>query len=388
MKLLNFIISLSIPLVAHAEDLASSGDFYPKDAAKTVFVSEVKMTKGLEIGYYKDQAEKVSAEIKNPEKKLDQAVEVEQSDQDEKDPVAKILKEYGDPTAEAAINAKSDAPKPFKAMMAALEAGDEKLAFQYSKQYTRYLNRVQERVNKVTGLVGIAMESQGMLGEDDWQNSPRYAETRSAVAEELELAKLKKEESSVRDLDPKVAAMLDRAKKQEVIDQAKIAKMQGNDQEEDYEPNAKQAQHDQHDNFDEKKARLEVRAAIKASIPADTYGEVDIYFFFRPKDRNSLLILPEVQAVYDKYQAQIKSGKVKFLAVSLDALDGSALGTFTEKNQISFPITSGMSLAKKLEIKGYPTTVFVARNSGKAVYEEGFRRSFYMDEVLGLMQGR
>ena len=139
------------------------------------------------------------------------------------------------------------------------------------------------------------------------------------------------------------------------------------------------------ESIDEGKVREEIRKAI-VNYPVDPYGEVDVYVFLKGDSKNSELMLPEL----DTFSRTIKANeKVRFAALMLDAGKKEELQAIQKKYNLSFELHGGAQMAKKLGVKGTPTLVFVPRNlKKKMVVEEGYRRYFFLDEVLMHMQGR
>jgi len=136
---------------------------------------------------------------------------------------------------------------------------------------------------------------------------------------------------------------------------------------------------------DEEKLREEVRLAVKDRVPQDPFGEVDVYFFFKMDDEGSKLMIPEIESFYKKFSSD---KNVRFMALSLDNPTKEDIKEYSDTYKLSFPIKSGMALAKKLNVSGVPTTLVIPHNaSTRMIVEPGFRRSFYLEEVVSLMKG-
>jgi len=303
-------------------------NFYPQNSAKTIFVDQGKATNSPEIGYFESKNKK--AEIAAIAATIQIKTSENQSSQKQNDkelPKTKdaIAKMYGDPEAEVIVPGREDAPGPFRAMMASLEMGDAELAQKYAQQYVKYLKSVQTRTDSVMALVNKAMTSEGMLKKENVEND-------------------------------------------DSIDIAKLSEAQNTE------------------NFDEEKARKDIRSALKGTVPQDPFGEVDIYFFFQMDDENSRLMLPEIRTFYESIK---DNSKIKFIALSLDNASREDIKEYSDTFDIKFPIRGGMTLAKKLNVSAVPMTLIMTHNSPqKVVVEKGFRRSFYLEEVANLMVGK
>jgi hypothetical protein len=310
------------PTYSHADNVLN---FYPKDAALTVFGSDVETTATPELGYAPATKTKKSEEkdksLEQPAAAAPAPARVTQTLDDVRAELKTpddILKKFGDPDAELTIPGREDAPLPFRGMMAALEVDNRELAQKYAKQYVKYLKKVQTKTDKVMAVVNQAMGEEGMA-------PPNSLDSIENIPDEKDLEQ------------------------------------------------------------DEGKLRQEVKDAVKERVPQDPFGEVDVYFFFKMDDEGSKLMIPEIDAFYASFK---DDSKVRFVALSLDNPSKEDIQEFAETYKIKFPIKSGMTLAKKLNVTGVPTTLIVPHNAtSRMVVENGFRRSFYIEEVVSLMKG-
>ena len=94
-------------------------------------------------------------------------------------PKDRLLAKYGDPAKNTPVLAIENAPAPFKAMMESLQEGQDELAFQYAKQYVRYLGNVQERTTRVQSLVGFAQKKENMIEDGELSNGPALVEDKA-----------------------------------------------------------------------------------------------------------------------------------------------------------------------------------------------------------------
>ncbi len=292
----------------------------------------------------------------------------------------KILSEHGDPKIDPPVNVVENAPKPFKAMMAALEAGEDQLAFSYARQYVRYLKRLQDRTGKVMGFVGLAGEREKMFAENDWQTSQQYDKYRGVLEKDIEQNPAESG-SDVGVLDERTRALLEDAERAEEVGVAKIEArrkaarggVQAAALKQDPKALAQQ----------EAAERLQVRQAMAGKITPAPGGEIDVAMFFSPAETLGVQMLSEIDALYQKVRSD---PRVKFNVYWLGSMhpeqEQKLRGTFT------FPLKDGNDIAKRFKVSGTPSTVYLARRTGRVYVEEGYRRFFYLDEIFGLMQGR
>ena len=273
----------------------------------------------------------------------------------------KILKEYGNPESDPEINVIDNAPKPFKAMMKALDAGEDELAFDFARQYVRYLDRHQQRVSRVTSLVGHAGEAEGVLNSNGWQKDELYGGERHLLDKYREKQEGADEKADVRTVDQRAAAVL--------------ADMKSRGEPTPEKPPVQ---------LDEKAERMKVRAKLAGQVPVDPNGEVDILFFFGTRDDQSAAMFDQVNqlALLTK-----ETENIDIVGLSLTPVPRDLLQKYSAEAKLNFPLIEGGEMARKLKVKRGPTVVFVARNTGKAVYQEGFRPAFYLDEVRKAVQG-
>ena len=272
--------------------------------------------------------------------------EKEDPQADVETPADKILKDFGDPELDPPINVVENAPKPFKAFMSALDSGDKKLAFKYAKQYARYMKRLQGRLSDVVGMVGIAQETEGVTGVEDWQSSPEFNKYRYLLKDDL------KEE------DLEISAEVAKRRSAVEKEQANLELLE--------------------------RAKANEKMAGKA--PVDPKARVDVLFFFSPEGR----FTPQMLAEIDKLRTGFSDDpRVRISAFYVSSAPVQDLAQFQKEHDISFaikPDTAG--LHTKFKIKELPATVLVSPGTSQGVVEEGFRRSFYLDEIIRMMQGR
>ncbi len=321
-------VSIAYSYSAHADNVLN---FYTKDAALTIFGDDVETTATPELGYAPAEKVKLQEEkLKINEKKTAPGVE----------PVAvRVPKTVEEVRAE--LKTPQDILKQFgdpEADMAIPGRDDAPLPFKgmmaalevdnkdLAQKYARQYVRYLKRVqNKTDKVMAVVNEAMGNEG--------------MIPKEQLNLQENLPEPS-----DPKIAE----------------------EQSED-------------------KLREEVRAAVRHKVPQDPFGEVDIYFFFKMDEEGSKLMVPEIQSFYDKVEGD---SKVRFMALSLDAPSAEDIKEYTDTFKIKYPVKSGKILATKLGITEAPTIVFVPHNAPtRMVVEQGFRRDFFIEEVVNLMKG-
>jgi len=274
---------------------------------------------------------------------------------------AELVKNYGAPDEEAPVQAQENAPKPFRAMMAALETGDDELARSYARQYVRYMSRLQQRTTRVVGLMGGAMVREGLMEENSWQDAPEFRNDRNAFQQEKE----NPQGSNTIELSDDAAKLIREAQQLEEGAPA---------------PN-KRIQEDPQANSPEN-----VRAALSGKVPVDVGSKTELLFFFRPYDTQSQEMARNLQAVY---QSALRLGGRDITAIPLEEITPEQEAFFRERTGITFPINpAGSSIAALMDIRSVPATALTSPRLGRVYVVSGVKKPQYVRLVLDMMEGR
>ena len=95
------------------------------------------------------------------------------------------------PDEDPQVRINPEAPGPFKAMAAAYQSGDVKLATRYADQYVRYMVNLMFQVRQLTQMIGEALVRNGVLEEDSWVGVEQYMMKEFADARKKEDASIK-----------------------------------------------------------------------------------------------------------------------------------------------------------------------------------------------------
>ena len=374
-----------------AEKRVSAG-FYEPDSVRDIFSSMMHLNSAPEYEYFPpppppiekpkklqekaaalvkaksgDAAEESkNADSKNSEEKKEK--EPALSEEEAKaDPVkAELFEKYGDPAKKAPITAVENAPTPFKGLIASLEAGRDDLAFQYAKQYARHLRNLNQSTEKVLSLTGTAMQAEGMLGGDEWINSPQFEHDKHWLDEEIAKADSERNEQGL-------------SVKQRAQDMVRAAQR---DEEEPQNQAALTAQPPQV--ADERTERSQTRARLAGRVPIDPGGQVDVYFFLNIRDAQSYQMSAEIEKVFEMSK---KNKAVNIVGMTARPFTAEEESEFRRATGATFPILNGSKLAESMQIRVFPATVFVAANTSRAYVETRLRKFAHMDELIKIMRG-
>lgn len=300
-----------------------------------------------------------------------------------------IVAAFGKPDEDDKLLAEEKAPPSYKGMMAALEIGDEKLAWKYARRYARRIRELSSRSATIMGLTGKAFEREGVLAKDGWQNSPQFAKQQELLEEDLkESGLLKAEESRVAALDPATRAFLKKAEEVEEMEGGGKTSSDGPE----VSSKEVQAAHAASNAatqkatapLSEEQMRAALRQKFVGKVPVDPKGAIGIFFFFRPNDSRSIEMAPQVEQFFRK--AAVLGG-VSFTAMTLEAPNPVEVDAFRRKTGATFAIQSGATFAKRFDLKVTPTMMFLTQTDGKVVVETGPRPEIYLTELLSAMRG-
>lgn len=346
-------------------------DFYRANSASTIFQEKVQLNKKPELQFFNARyVQPKDEEILTPEQ-----LAAEKSAQDPEaqlDTPEDILKAFGDPKENDKILALDNAPDSFKGMMAALQIGNEELAFDYARRYARRMRDLKARSVVGLGLIGNAMQAEGMLSKNSWADADMFAEQKRLREQQADQTQmLDAEQTRISNLDAKTRDFLRKAEEAEEMDGALTA--------------SAASSAEQNQPLTEAQERAQVRRNFAGKVPVDPRGEVQIYYFFRPFDPASLEMVPAIESLY---RSIAKEGGVNFLASPVETITPDEISSYQTQTNSTFPIRNAGRLVREFQVKHVPTVIFYSPNTGKAVFEEGRRSFVYLDEIARLMRGK
>ncbi len=354
--------------------------FFESNSARDVLPTSVLISTSPGIEYFLPARPEPTS---TPESELEHKVNINLQSGENKNPntatsatVESIIAQYGDPKENFPVSPVESAPKPFKGMITAWNAGQPELAYHYARQYARYTRDLKDNNFTMTGLIGKAMEAEGMLPTNSWASSPQFSEI-SRLAEEQnasenEAAKLLNpaENLEISSLTPDQQALLERAKQDELNwEMRKYGELKE-------DPSKKP--------INEKLERERLRTLFRQQLPVAKDGQVDVNVFFRLSDSYSM---PTVRAVQKLFWKHGNNPKISFYGFSLGMATETALFNLRFQD-ILFPVENGVTMARKLNVEKSPTVVFVLPGTSEVIREVGPREFYYLDEMLAVIKGR
>lgn len=361
------------------------GDFWDADDMSDPWKPVPAMQPKAEIQYFVPAKavvkEEPKVEVKRPTDP--KAIDADPNMTDEE----KILAKYGNPDDKPAITPIDSAPKPFKGMIEAINAGDEKLAYRFAKQYVRMTHQLAQIGGHVGSLVNVAKLGEGVENDDTGT-----LRARSSVSD-LELLdedlrrqheaqpEMEEDSGAAAKLDDKVRSLFKKASR-ETNGAAADAEEEGAAVINKPQPAAPQKPEAP---IDERVERQKVRAKYAGTLPVDPKGQVQMYFFLKPIDPQAMKMAPQIQTVANTFA---KDPRVKIIGFTLGQAMGAQVARFRQATGASFPIVDGSAMAQMLQLSVSPTVVLVSPSTGQSFTEFGVRPAYYLEEMVKLMQGK
>lgn len=283
---------------------------------------------------------------------------------------SQIAKEFGAPEEEDQILGDEKAPKAFRGMMHALEAGDKELAFKYARRYTRYLNKLNDRTQLVARISGLGAEVEGYRPRLDHSEESDPSGFNEIAKKQLE--EIVKNESSVISGNPAAQELLARARQEELSENPNVAS-EGSGFLATSRPLGESAE------------RALLYKNHQRPIPVDPRGRVNIFFFISTGDLGPQSMIGDIQRLKDRFE---KDKRVEFKGISLVPSVERIIGTMERIGvRVTFPIEHDPKLATALGITHTPALVVMAPSTGDYVLEKGHRTVWYIDELIKAVQG-
>lgn len=372
-RYLCFVCALGASTAVAAED--SSLDFFDRDAALSVFDESIVVVNAGRLKEREKRSPKKGEPAPRPSqqpgdtgKAKDGGTPFDPDNTSEDD----IVSEFGDPDEKLPMMAVENAPKPFKAMLRALEAGHDDLAFQYARQYVRYIGHVQSQNARLMSMTGKALEREGMAESSQWQGGPNFVEDQEILERDLERS----------GIGSKSGGLDERTR--EIFEEAKAAEKKAD---------ARNAPGGENSIVPSMTDDAAVQALInnESGQPSRVGGvsrgvaagqPVDVFFFFSPNDRGALEMAPEIESLH---RSGLPVNVVGFVTPSYNLGEAQRFKSLT---RTTFMIRDGSKLARSMQLTGTPTVVVTDPRTGKVVSKSGVVRYTDLEQIVKSLDSR
>ncbi len=358
------------------EDSSCFFCFFEKGATDDYFSGKVELTKARPINVLNPVLGEPELEGQSKGADSSSSEKPPESDRD------RIVREFGKPEEDDAILGDEKAPKPFKAMMHALQAGDKELAFQYARRYARYMNNFRERSGLAARLHSLGNEIEGYQPRQDHSEESDPSGFMDLYRKEMSDAI--KNESEVLAVNPEAKALLARA-------QGELSEREGKPSTVSAGPDSPSSR-PRVGGRGEKAPRGEAfeRALVRENhpqgVPVDPEGKVTVYFFLSSSELGPTSMIGDVQRLFDRYE---RDPNIRVQGISLVPLPELNVRQLLRYNlAVTFPIEHNREFATSLGVDYTPAVAVVAETLGKAVLEKGHRTVWYLDELVRMVAGR
>jgi len=361
---LSFVCVLGASTAVAAED--SSLDFFDRDAALSVFDDSIVVVNAGRLKEREKRAPKKGeappASESEARKAKDGGTPFDPDNTSEDD----IVAEFGEPDEKLPMMAVENAPKPFKAMLRALEAGHDDLAFQYARQYVRYIGHVQSQNARLMSMTGKALEREGMAEAAQWQGGPNFVEDQEILERDLEKSGIGAKSGG---LDERTREIFEEAKAAEKKADARNA------------PGGENSIVPSMDDDAVAQALInresgEPARMVAAPEAAVTGPPTDVFFFFSPNDRTALEMAPDIESLH-------RSGlPVNVVGFTVGAYNLGEAQRFKSITRTTFLIRDGSKLAQSMKLTGTPTVVVTDPRTGKMVSRGGIVRYTDLEQIV------
>lgn len=353
------IAGVLLPVSARAEDTRA---FFQKNVAVR-WDQPVRANSSTSIEFDKQQKniEQTAAALKQQPKQEPETAKPQEKPFYPEQPTDKdgIVAKYGDPADDKKIVPRGDAPPEFMGMAAAINAGDEQLAFDYARAYARRMKRLQDFVDRAAEYNSLAMEAEGFEDSPD-TNSPsaQFSIERKALQDKIEQAREERLASIAKTkFDDKAEAMLKSGESE--VAKARMARS----------PND-----------------VPVSGNIPKSLtpPIDPEGRVRALVFFAPSSMPLEQFLTEMEDLAKRLKG---TKNVDIRLLSTEPLTEIQLAAARETMDSRLKVQNGYALAEHFKVVKVPSVILVAETSKEIFPMEGTSDAGQIAEMIRYMQG-
>jgi len=365
MSVMRFILGFSLLLFPLMGALAEgSHDFFRDQSPRDIF--SVRVSEPLDSGIYllrdRDLVE-VEPEL---EELLEQAKPLPEHEQASIPTTREeIVSRFGSPEGDEPVKAIEDAPRPFKGMMAAINAGDERLAWEYARKYTRYVRDVQAATGKAVGLQAKAMEIEGLVDGEGWTGAERFKRYDKYLYEDLKI----EDRSNIENRGHgSLLLHLSEQLQSKITTRGHFRNPESQDLLEN-----------------EQALRQQIRSRLSRFIPGSSDAKIEVLFFVAPQQSDSVLMGREMERVYNFTKGH---DRINFVAVSNSDLNPSNIKRFKYSTGASYSVMPYLAFAEVIDLpESAPALVLMSSASREIFVEHGMRRAFFVEELISMMVG-
>lgn len=379
--------------ISDDSDQQSSNGFFNQDAVTDMSIpllqtEQVEMqygpTKGFKLPEKKPELEKPqvakqnsSASVIQKDQKQDVSEKAAAEGVDTQ--ALKLKEEYGDPKEAVLPKGVDSAPKPYKAMLEAINMGRDDLALEYASAWIGYMDKLDQVVRKGAAMASVVRLDPANAAEDTPEDALTNIDP-TALNSFFNKRKIEKEQSkAVSDIDLDQRAQL--SIKGFFNDEAGINAANKPKGDIEADPYAKLFD----STMNPESRKLLIRSTLAGKLPSEPTGQVQALFFMRPSEQISVDIGKELAKVLASPTLGVS---LKVVPLSVDGVSIQDNAEFTRKTGMPTLLRDGSALVQTLSIDKTPAIMFIASSSGKAFLKTGIADSVFIEEVANMIGGK
>lgn len=322
-----------------------------------------------------DQAKKEAGnqEISIADEKIPEGVDAEEY---------KLRKEFGDPSETVPVKGIDTAPKPYKAMLKAIDMGRDDLALMYANQWMGYMKNLDRITRKATAMAGV-VKLDPAVGEEKVSNAafsnidPKalnqfFAKRKEELAKNQAVGNVEITEQS----RSAISAIFGDSDSQDTQQAAKL----GDNLE---QPDAYAKLLDT--SLDPISRKMLIRSTLAGKLPLDPSGNVQVLFFMRPSEQASIDLGKQLAMALSSPTLDVSVGIVP---LSVDGVELTANSKFYQNTGIPANLRDGAALSRSLNITQFPSLLFLTENSEQAFFKAGKADALFIEEVSRMIGGK
>jgi len=312
-----------------------------------------------------------SAALKSQEEKIPAGVDPQEY---------KLKKEFGDPSEPTVVKGVDSSPKPYRAMLTAIDMGRDDLALEYANQWMGYMKSLERVTKKAVAMAGVAkldptsgkdQASVEAISNIDPTALNNFMEKRKGSIDQSQNASTIEISDSTRNSISALFGDSDSAegKALEPAEQA------------DSDPYAKLVD----TNIDSESRKQLIRTTLVNELPLDPSANVKVLLFMKPSERASIELS---QAVVQAISSPTLAVTLGVVPLSIDGLNPYVAKSFYDQTGMPALLREGLALSKSLNLTQFPALLFVTENSQKAFLKVGKADAVFIEEVANMIGGK
>ena len=290
----------------------------------------------------------------------------------------KLQQEFGDPTEQVTVKGVDSAPKPYRAMLAAIQMGRDDLALEYANQWHGYmksidrLSRIATSMKDVVSLDPAIAETK--ISDQAYSNIDPQALNKFLDKRKNEV--IQNETNTDVNITKENHDAINAFFGEEDSDKSKSVIAQGSQ-----DPYAKLVD----SNIDAASRKMLIRSELASKVPVDHSGNVKVLFFLKPSQQTSIDVAKQLTEAISSPTLGVSLGVVPLSVEGINPVENKR---FFDESGMPALLRNGLELSRSLNISQFPALLFVTSNSDKAFLKTGKADAVFIEEVARMIGGK